>query len=102
MDRVGYGCMSDKYLLFSCSNYFGVIAKVVKIGVFAMFSIYMLIICIILCLFSAFSVFGSILDRQALFMDFTCSCRWIVRPLHQKQTDIEKDWVSQKVTVVSI
>ena len=41
-------------------------------------------------------------DRQALFMDFTCSCCWIVRPLHQKQTDIEKNWVFQEVTVVSL
>ena len=39
-------------------------------------------------------------DRQALFMDLACSCCLIARPLHQKQTDIEKNWVFPEVTVV--
>jgi hypothetical protein len=81
---------------------FGVIAKVVKIGgICNVFYIYANNLYNPLFVFSVFG-FRKHLDRQALFMDFACSCRWIVRPLHQKQTDIEKDWVSQKVTVVSI
>jgi hypothetical protein len=35
-------------------------------------------------------------------MEFPCSCHHYIRLLYQKQTDIEKEWVSREVTVVSI